>query len=132
MKKLLLLALTLVLTLSLAFTLAACGGGDKDEEEEYVSINEMENNCRRLKEDGKIASYSATEVTIYATTADGKMFAAQKLEDEDAAVKNFDENKAALDELKDAGIDVSDYVIKRMGDIVVTATSKDLYNKIVC
>ena len=78
MKKLLLLTLTLVLTLSLAFSLAACGGDDKDEEEEYVSINEMENNCRRLKEDGKIVSYSATEVTIYATTADGKMLSAQK------------------------------------------------------
>jgi uncharacterized lipoprotein YehR (DUF1307 family) len=131
MKKLLLLALTLVLAFSLAFTLAACGNGD-EEDEEYVTLEQMVKNCERLKANGEIATFSSDSKSLYAYTEDGDFLSAQGFQDTQDAIDTYNEALDTLKQMEDSGTDVSNYVVKRMIDIVIVSTSKALYNKIVC
>ena len=120
MKRLLAALLAVVMLCTMAVAMVSCG----------ASIEKMGEKCKALKEDGEIAAYTATEKTVYAYTEDGKIFSAQEFDDKDAAVAAYDAAKTSLDALEAAGTDVSEYVLKRKGNIVIMSTSKDLYKKI--
>ena len=76
MKRLIAALLAVVMLCTMAVAMVSCG----------ASIEKMTEKCKKLKEDGEIAAYSATEKTITARTEDGKMFTAQEFDDKDAAV----------------------------------------------
>ena len=109
----------------------------------FASIDGMEKKCKKLKEDGVIVEYEVEKVedneflkamkavaTIEAMDKDGKMFSAVEFEDKDTAIEYYEKMDKSLQEMKDAGVDVSEFVLKRDGKIVISATSKDLYKKI--
>ena len=108
----------------------------------FASIDSMEKNCKKLKEDGEIVEYHvATEAELKmfgekvtaAISAIGKdelYFSAVEFEDKDSAVKYFEEAEKELKEMEDAGVNVEKYVLKRDGKIVISCTDKDLYKKI--
>ena len=132
MKRILCALLAVVMLCTMAVSMVSC----------FASIDSMEKNCKKLKEDGEIVEYYvATEETlkfiddkavaaINAVGKDEAYFSAVEFEDKDSAVKYFEEVEKELDELKEAGEDISKYVAKRDGKIVITCTDKDLYKKI--
>ncbi len=109
----------------------------------FASIEKMEENCKKLKEDGEIGEYMVADAddlkyydgakaAISATSKDGKAyFSAVEYEEKDDAVKVYEDAQKELEEMEAEGEDVSDYVLKRKGNIVIKSTSKDLYKKIV-
>ena len=134
MKRFLCALLAVVMLCTMAVSMVSC----------FASIDSMEKNCKKLKEDETIAEYHvATEAelkaayddkavaAISAYTKDYKdTFVAIEFAEKDEAVKYFEDAEKELKELEDAGEDVSAYVLKRDGKIVIACTDKDLYKKI--
>ena len=132
MKRFLCALLAVVMLCTMAVSMVSC----------FASIDSMEKNCKKLKEDGEIVEYHvATEAelkmfgekVVAAISAIGKdelYFSAVEFEDKDSAVKYFEEAEKELKEMEDAGVNVEKYVLKRDGKIVISCTDKDLYKKI--
>ncbi len=131
MKRFLCALLAVVMLCTMAVSMVSC----------FASIDGMEKNCKKLKEDGVIVEYEVEKdneflkamkavATIEAMDKDGKMFSAVEFEDKDTAKEYFEKMEESLQKMEDAGVDVSEYVLKRDGKIVISATSKDLYKKI--
>ena len=120
MKRFLAALLAVVMLCTMAVAMVSCG----------ASIEKMEETCKELEEKKEIDGYTATEKTISAYKGND-IFTAQEFDDKDAAKEAYDSAKEALDKYEESGVDVSDYVLKRKGNIVITSTSKDLYKKIV-
>jgi hypothetical protein len=132
MKRILCALLAVVMLCTMAVSMVSC----------FASIDSMEKNCKKLKEDGEIVEYHvATEAELKmfgekvaaAISAIGKdelYFSAVEFEDKDSAVKYFEEAEKELKEMEDAGVNVEKYVLKRDGKIVISCTDKDLYKKI--
>lgn len=132
MKRFLCALLAVVMLCTMAVSMVSC----------FASIDSMEKNCKKLKEDGEIVEYHvATEAELKmfgekvtaAISAIGKdelYFSAVEFEDKDSAVKYFEEAEKELKEMEDAGVNVEKYVLKRDGKIVISCTDKDLYKKI--
>ena len=143
MKRFLCALLAVVMLCTMAVSMVSC----------FASIDSMEKNCKKLKEDGEIAYYTvADEATlkfvsdkavaaISAGSLDDKgyfsavefdkgYFSAVEFDKTADAKEYYEEAQKDLDEMEAAGVDVSEYVLKRDGKIVITCTSKDLYKKI--
>ncbi len=133
MKRILCAILAVLMLCTMTVAMVSCG----------ASVEKMEENCKKLKEDGEIGEYMVADAddlkyvegakaAISATSKDGKyFFSAIEYNEKDDAVKAYEEAKKELDEMEAAGEDITDYIIKRSGNVVISSTSKDLYKKIV-
>ena len=133
MKRFLCALLAVVMLCTMAVSMVSC----------FASIDSMEKNCKKLKEDGEIAYYTvADEATlkfvsdkavaaISAGSLDEKgYFSAVEFDKTADAKEYYEEAQKDLDEMEAAGVDVSEYVLKRDGKIVITCTSQELYKQI--
>ena len=106
----------------------------------FASIDSMEKKCKKLKEEGVIVDYEVSKeddlkamkavAAIEAMDKDGKFFNAIEFKEKADAKEYYEKMDKSLQEMKDAGVDVSEYTLKLDGKIVIACTSKDLYKKI--
>ncbi len=133
MKRIICAVLAVLMLCTMAVAMVSCG----------ASIESFEEKCKKLKEDGEIGEYMVADAddlkymdgvvgAISASSKDGKAyFSAVEYEEKDDAVKAYEDAQKEMEELEEAGEDVSEYIIKRKGNVVISSTSKDLYKKIV-
>ncbi len=113
MKRFLCALLAVLMLCTMTVAMVSCG----------VSIESMEEKCKKLKEDGEIEDYYVSGNVISVEGKDGAMLSAEEYDSKDAA--------KTAEEQANTYAALMGMTVVRKGNVVIAYTSETLYKKIV-